>query len=87
MVQLSSPERHGLFRSWQLSSALLGREIVFNLDHLENRDLVRVKLEFFKPFAATNTAAFNFKSEGNQTAVTWSMFGQNNSLPRRFLFS
>ena len=31
-------------------------------------DLIRVKLEFFKPFAATNTAEFTFKPEGNQTA-------------------
>src|SRR6185312_13629205 len=37
-------------------------------------DLVKLKLEFFKPFAATSTAEFTFKPEGNQTAVTWSMF-------------
>jgi len=41
-------------------------------------DLVRVKLEFMKPFAATNTAEFSFNPEGNQTAVTWSMTGENN---------
>jgi hypothetical protein len=41
-------------------------------------DLVRIKLEFIKPFAATNTATFTFKPEGNQTAVTWSMEGRNN---------
>jgi hypothetical protein len=45
-------------------------------------DLVKVKLEFFKPFAATNTAEFTFKPEGNQTAVTWSMFGQNNFIAK-----
>jgi hypothetical protein len=39
---------------------------------------VRFKLEFLKPFKATNTAEFNFKSAGNQTEVTWSMFGKNN---------
>jgi hypothetical protein len=41
-------------------------------------DLVRIKLEFMKPFAATNMATFTFKPEGNQTAVTWSMEGTNN---------
>jgi len=41
-------------------------------------DLVRIKLEFLKPFAATNTATFTFKPESNQTAVTWSMEGRNN---------
>jgi hypothetical protein len=41
-------------------------------------DLVRIKLEFMKPFAATNIATFTFKPKGNQTAVTWSMEGKNN---------
>ena len=41
-------------------------------------DLVRIKLEFMKPFTATNTATFTFKPEGNKTAVTWSMEGRNN---------
>jgi len=45
-------------------------------------DLIRIKLEFFKPFAATNTAEFTFKPEGNQTAVTWSMTGQNNFMAK-----
>src|SRR5262249_46296413 len=38
-------------------------------------ELVRIKLEFLKPFKATNTAEFSFKSEGRETEVTWSMFG------------
>ena len=41
-------------------------------------ELVRIKLEFAKPFAATNTAEFTFKPDGERTAVTWSMFGHNN---------
>jgi hypothetical protein len=41
-------------------------------------DLIRIKLEFLKPFAATNTAEFTFKPESNQTVVTWSMVGENN---------
>ena len=41
-------------------------------------ELVRFKLEFLKPFKATNTAEFNFKPTGNQTEVTWSMSGKNN---------
>jgi carbon monoxide dehydrogenase subunit G len=41
-------------------------------------ELVRIKLEFMKPFAATNTAEFTFKPEGDRTAVTWSMYGHNN---------
>jgi Polyketide cyclase / dehydrase and lipid transport len=45
-------------------------------------DLIRIKLEFFKPFAATNTAEFTFKPETNQTVITWSMFGQNNFMAK-----
>ena len=41
-------------------------------------ELVRIKLEFLKPFAATNTTEFTFKPEGNQTAVTWAMSGEKN---------
>jgi uncharacterized protein YndB with AHSA1/START domain len=45
-------------------------------------DLIRIKLDFLKPFEATNTAEFTFKPEGNQTAVTWSMEGQNNFIAK-----
>jgi hypothetical protein len=41
-------------------------------------ELVRFKLEFFKPFAATNEATFAFKPEGGGTSVTWTMTGTNN---------
>ena len=41
-------------------------------------ELVRFRLEFLKPFKATNTAELTFKSADSQTDVTWSMFGKNN---------
>lgn len=46
--------------------------------------LIRIRLEFFKPFKATNTAEFIFQPEGNQTLVTWSMFGKNNFMGKVF---
>lgn len=45
-------------------------------------ELIRIKLEFFKPFKATNTAEFTFKPEGGQTHVTWSMFGKCNFMSK-----
>ena len=45
-------------------------------------ELVRIKLEFLKPFAATNTTEFTFKPEGNQTAVTWDMTGEKNYISK-----
>ena len=44
--------------------------------------LIRIKLEFVKPFACTNDVEFTLKPEGNQTAVTWSMAGRNNFLAK-----
>ena len=43
---------------------------------------VRIKLEFFKPFASTNQAEFSFKPAGDSTTVTWTMTGQNNFLSK-----
>jgi hypothetical protein len=51
---------------------------------VENRpsELIRIKMEFFKPFAGNTTAEFTFKPEGNQTAVTWAMTGTNNLMAK-----
>lgn len=45
-------------------------------------ELVRFRLEFLKPFKATNTAEFEFKPQGDQTHVTWSMYGENNFMSK-----
>jgi len=45
-------------------------------------ELIRITLEMFKPFAATNTVEFTFMSEGNQTVVTWSMVGKSNFIAK-----
>jgi hypothetical protein len=39
---------------------------------------VGFKVEFIKPFAATNDANFDFAPEGNGTKVTWSIQGHEN---------
>ena len=41
-------------------------------------EFIRIKLEFFKPFAGTSTAEFAFRSLSERTTVTWSMFGPKN---------
>lgn len=45
-------------------------------------EFIKFKLEFFKPFAGTNTAAFTFKPDGEKTTVTWSMEGNNNFIAK-----
>jgi len=53
---------------------------------LESRpdELIRIKLEFLKPFQATNTTEFTFKPSGNLTVVSWSMTGKNNFVAKAF---
>jgi hypothetical protein len=45
-------------------------------------DLIRIRLEFIRPFAATQTAEFTFAPEGDQTLVTWSLIGTNNFIAK-----
>ena len=47
-------------------------------------DLIRIKLEFLKPFAATNATDFMFTPQGNQTMVKWTMSGEKNFVMKAF---
>jgi hypothetical protein len=51
-----------------------------NMTIMESRpdEFISFKLEFLKPFKATNTSEFTFTSENDKTTVTWSMYGKNN---------
>jgi len=53
---------------------------------LESRpnELIQIKLEFIKPFVATNTTEFSFKNEAGKTVVIWSMFGKNSFMLKAF---
>jgi hypothetical protein len=39
---------------------------------------VTIRLEFIKPWAAANTAQFDFAPSGSGTNVTWAMTGHTN---------
>lgn len=45
-------------------------------------ELIRFKLEFLKPFTATNAAEFTFSPAGQGTAISWSMDGKNSLICR-----
>ncbi len=45
---------------------------------------VTIRLEFIKPFAATNTSQFDFAPSGSGTQVTWAMSGRNNFTSKAF---
>ena len=59
-------------------------EGMMTMTESQPNDLIRIKLEFLRPFKATNTTEFTFKPEGNQTVVTWSMSGRNNFISKAF---
>jgi hypothetical protein len=46
--------------------------------------VIQIKLEFLRPMKATNMAEFLFKTDGDQTTVTWSMSGKNNFMGKAF---
>ena len=45
-------------------------------------ELIRFRLDFYKPMAGTSEAEFTFKPEGAGTMVTWSMSGKNNFIAK-----
>jgi hypothetical protein len=45
---------------------------------------VTLRLEFIKPFAATNVAQFDLAPSGSGTNVTWAMTGQRNFVMKAF---
>lgn len=47
-------------------------------------DSVTIRLEFMKPFPATNTAEFFIVAGGLGTDVTWAMSGRNNFVAKAF---
>ncbi len=47
-------------------------------------EVIQFKLEFLRPFKATNTAEFKFTAADGRTLVAWSMFGKNNFMSKMF---
>lgn len=45
-------------------------------------DLIRIKLDFIKPFEGHNIAEFSFKPEAGGTVLTWSMSGRKAFIPK-----
>ncbi len=47
-------------------------------------ELVAIRLEFVKPFAATNNTEFKFQAQNQETNVMWVMTGRNNFMAKAF---
>ncbi|MBX3735951.1 MAG: SRPBCC family protein [Candidatus Didemnitutus sp.] len=72
----------GAAQSWSGNSDVgAGKQTI-----VESRpnELVRLKLEFLKPFEAVCAATYSLQPAGNQTVVTWTMTGENNFVGKVF---
>lgn len=72
----------GASQSWSGNSDVgAGKQTI-----VESRpnELVRMKLEFLKPFEAVCEATYSLKPADNQTVVTWTMTGENNFVGKVF---
>ena len=65
----------GAIYTWDGPEAGQGR---MTITETRPDELVRIKLEFTKPFEATNQAEFTFTPQGRRTLVEWRMSGENN---------
>jgi uncharacterized protein YndB with AHSA1/START domain len=76
------PEGEGAIFRWDGNDQVGTGSMTITESH--PNDLIRIRLDFVKPFEDTSTAEFTFKPEGDQTVVTWSMFGENNFISKAF---
>jgi len=54
------------------------------IEQVQENSKVVIKLEFFRPFKATNTATFTFTPQAGGTNVIWAMDGHNNFMAKAF---
>lgn len=69
--------------AWASDSGKVGQGKMTIVDS-RSPELVDIKLEFIKPFAATNDAKFTLKPQADQTLVTWTMTGKNGFMAKAF---
>lgn len=54
------------------------------IEQSDTPELIQLKLEFLKPFKATNQTRFQFTPEATGTCVDWTMTGTNNFFFKAF---
>ena len=77
-----APAGAGAGYSWVGNSQVGEGRMTITESHPPDR--INIKLEFIKPFAATDTTVFPLKPQGNQTTVLWSLDGDNNFIGKAF---
>lgn len=76
-----APAGVGAIYDWSSESVGVGRMTILET---KPADSVIIKLEFIKPFEATNTATFKLTPADGGTRVQWIMDGKNNVMSKAF---
>jgi uncharacterized protein YndB with AHSA1/START domain len=74
-----APEGKGAAYTWEGAKTGSGR---MEITETAAPSKVRARLEFYKPFAATNVAEFTVEGRGGVSNVTWAMSGQKSFVPK-----
>jgi hypothetical protein len=73
----------GATYAWKSESGKVGQGRM-TIERSEAPGLVVIKLEFIKPFTATNTVTFSLDPSADGTKVTWAMDGRNGFMGKAF---
>jgi Polyketide cyclase / dehydrase and lipid transport len=76
------PSGEGTVMTWSGNDKV--GEGKMTLDESRPDDLVKIKVDFVKPFEGTSMSQFSFKPDGQQTAVTWTMDARHNFIEKAF---
>ncbi len=47
-------------------------------------EYIEIQLDFYEPFASSNTTIFTISGDSTQSTVTWNMSGQNNFMSKAY---
>lgn len=47
-------------------------------------EYIEIQLDFYEPFASSNTTIFTISGDSTQSTVTWNMSGENNFMSKAF---
>ena len=76
------PAGTGAISKWSGNNKV-GEGIMTITDSKPN-ELIKMKLEFIKPFPSVADVRFDFKPEGKGTSVAWTMSGKKNFISKAF---
>jgi hypothetical protein len=74
------PTGAGSSFSWTGNAAVGAGKMT--IEESKPSELVRVRLDFYKPFAGVGQAEYSFKPDGDKTVATWTMTGKKNFITK-----